>query len=319
MRLAVELRLSAMVAVAAAGAVLGTVLWPGADAALYMLALVVVALLALTARPMTSLIAALGLLALLGLRAGLADSVLDQAGPIVTLDRLLLRVLGPALNHVTVMVLVVPGLVLPLVAICAWWAGRPVRPADGSGAPTTTVRPGPRQLAGEDAVRRAVWRPAGLRQAEAELARSRQRQGEVSLALIGLDGHDSDTADEEVRLLDLLDELALAEIAPSDVLSAYGPLERLLVLPDVSACGLRAGAGRLCVAAAQRVGRPVRIALATFPEDGGTLRYLLDGLERDLADRRKDGHRRAAERPLPQAEAVGAGKSGPPRTSSSAS
>jgi hypothetical protein len=85
----------------------------------------------------------------------------------------------------------------------------------------------------------------------------------------------------------LLDEAMVSSLAPSDVVSEYGPTERLVVLPGVSAAGLRAGATHLCTTAAERAGRPVRAALATFPADGSTTRYLLDRLELGLAEARR--------------------------------
>lgn len=190
------------------------------------------------------------------------------------------------LHRVNLMVLVPAILGLPLVvAVCRWTVRRIRRSRLVVPAPTVWPEKS------EAKPQRAVWRPAGLRQAEAELTRAVLRQSEVSLALVGMDSNDSDSAAEEVRLLDLLDETILGEMAPCDLLSAYGPLERLLVLPSVSASGLRAGAAYLCVAAEQRLGRPVRVALATFPKDGRTLRHLLDELERDLARRRQGGPR----------------------------
>lgn len=129
-------------------------------------------------------------------------------------------------------------------------------------------------------------RPLVLSQVEAELARSAEELRDLSLALLGVDSAGEADPTPAMRLLD---EAVASSLTASDSVCEYGPTERLVVLPDVAAPALRAGAAQLCVAGAELVGRPVRAALATFPADGSTFRHLLDRLELDLAACRAQG------------------------------
>jgi len=127
-------------------------------------------------------------------------------------------------------------------------------------------------------------RDDGLRRAEWELARAMEYGREVTLALVGIDvpaGVDASTT--RLDLLRRLDELVLESVTRFDVLGEYGLYERLMVLPEESASGIGEHATQLCAVATERLGRRVRMALATFPAQGSTLRALLTELEIDLA------------------------------------
>ncbi len=165
------------------------------------------------------------------------------------------------------------------IGLAAFRAGRATGPAHpdhragadpevSTGEPTTTPR------------------AIDLPQVAAELALAAGEVHDVSLALIGVDAAGEG---DQTGVMRLLDEAVAASLTPSDAVSAYGPTERLVVLPGVSAAALRAGATQLCARAANRAGRPVRVALATFPADGSSLSYLLDRLELGLASCRAAG------------------------------
>jgi len=133
-------------------------------------------------------------------------------------------------------------------------------------------------------------RDAGLRRADWELARAAEYQREVTLALVGLDvPPGADGAAARVDLMQRLDGMALESVTRFDVVCEYGLYERLMVLPEESASSVGEGASRLCAVASERLGRTVRMALASFPAHGSTLRALLTELEIDLAACRANG------------------------------
>src|SRR5207245_11162881 len=73
---------------------------------------------------------------------------------------------------------------------------------------------------------------------------------------------------EREGIMGQLDEVLSSRLPGDDVLSEYGPWERLLVLPDVWAEDYRDQAANLVRMARQRVRRQVCVALITFPLDG---------------------------------------------------
>jgi hypothetical protein len=133
-------------------------------------------------------------------------------------------------------------------------------------------------------------RDPGLRQAEWELARAVEYRREVALALIGIDAPPGDVpAEARLELMRRLDELVLASVTRFDLVCEYGPHERLMVVPEESAASIGEGASQLCATATERLGHPVRMAMASFPAHGATVRALLTELEIDLATCRMHG------------------------------
>jgi hypothetical protein len=123
---------------------------------------------------------------------------------------------------------------------------------------------------------------AAMRRVERALGGAAGPGADVSLALLGLDASDA-------AAMSRLDEALAGDLAPSDAVTEYGPLERLVVLRGVSAAELELGAAHLCAMSAGRAGRPVRAALATFHPNGSAPRHLLDQLELELAICRAGG------------------------------
>lgn len=125
---------------------------------------------------------------------------------------------------------------------------------------------------------------SGRERAEWALAEA-DRQGRlVTLGLLGVDAPAEEELEPEERVeaMRQLDEV-LGEGLPSrDILSDYGPSERLLVLPDVWAEDFRDAADQLVKAARQRLRRQVRVALISFPGDGTRTGNPVDYLERAL-------------------------------------
>jgi hypothetical protein len=133
-------------------------------------------------------------------------------------------------------------------------------------------------------------RDAGLRRAEWELARAAEYRREVALALVGLDVPEGgDGASRRLRLMQALDELVLESVTRFDLVCEYGPCERLMVLPEEPATSLVDGAMQICALATERLGRHVRMALASYPAHGSTLHALLTELELDLQTCRVHG------------------------------
>ncbi len=132
-------------------------------------------------------------------------------------------------------------------------------------------------------------REAGLRLAEWELARAAEHRRALALALVGVDTPaGGDEAGQRLELMEGLDALVLDTVSRFDVVAAYGPRERLVVLPEKSAGGLREDAAQLCALAGERLGLEVRMALVS-PGRGRALRELLTELEVDLARCRASG------------------------------
>jgi hypothetical protein len=123
---------------------------------------------------------------------------------------------------------------------------------------------------------------AAMRRVERALGGAAGPGADVSLALLGLDASDA-------AAMSRLDESLAVDLAPSDSVAEYGPLERLVVLRGVSAAELGPGAARLCAVSTGRTGRPVRAALATIPAGRPRPRHLLDRLDLALAICRSAG------------------------------
>jgi hypothetical protein len=107
----------------------------------------------------------------------------------------------------------------------------------------------------------------------------------VTLGLLGVDAPAEDEApppEERIEAMRQLDEVLREGLPSQDMLCEYGPWEKLLVLPDLWAEDFRDTAGQLVKVARQRVRRPVRVALISFPRDGSRASNPVDYLERAL-------------------------------------
>jgi hypothetical protein len=147
-------------------------------------------------------------------------------------------------------------------------------PALGSPAPALgSAAPAPR---GGEVVGRA--------RADWLLAEARSGRRLVTLGLIGVDApaeYELEPGEREA-VMEQFDETLRSGLPGGEALSEYGPWERLLVLPDVWAEDFREQAGNLVKTARQRIGRPVRVALITFPLDGPGATEPFEYLERAL-------------------------------------
>ncbi|HEY4027546.1 MAG TPA: hypothetical protein VGO86_14050 [Candidatus Dormibacteraeota bacterium] len=197
----------------------------------------------------------------------------SRADPAARLDGLTGLLFSPALRQ--------PGAWLPGAAGAALVLGSTTLGTWAASGLDVPAGPPERPVPGPSVQVAPLVRPraAGLRCLEGEISRAAAEMRCVSVALLMVDGTDQA---ERGRVMRMLDETVVHSLMPSDAVSEYGPAERLVVLPGVSSPALRAGATQLCIAAAERVGRPVRAALATFPTDGATPRCLLDRLERAI-------------------------------------
>lgn len=120
--------------------------------------------------------------------------------------------------------------------------------------------------------------------AEWALAEADREGRLVTLGLLGVDAPaDEELGPEErVEAMRQLDEVLREGLPGQDILSDYGPWERLLVLPDLWAEDFRGTADQLVKAARQRLKRQVRVALISFPRDGSRAGNPVDYLERAL-------------------------------------
>jgi hypothetical protein len=129
-------------------------------------------------------------------------------------------------------------------------------------------------------------RPAveGRERAEWVLAEAGREGRLVTLGLLGVDAPaDEESGPEErAEAMRQLDEVLREGLPSQDMLSEYGPWERLLVLPDVWAEDFRDRAEQLVKAGRQRLRRQVRVALISFPRDGARAANPVDYLERAL-------------------------------------
>ena len=145
------------------------------------------------------------------------------------------------------------------------------RPVLAAPAPATAVAPREAAVVGRA---RADWL----------LAEARRGRRLVTLGLIGVDApaeYELEPGEREGIMVQL-DEMLRSGLAGEEALSEYGPWERLLVLPDVWAEDFREQAANLVKTARQRIRRPVRVALITFPLDGPGSTEPLEYLERSL-------------------------------------
>lgn len=123
----------------------------------------------------------------------------------------------------------------------------------------------------------------GNARAEWLLAEARRGHRLVTLGLVGVDApaeYELEPGEREAAM-GQLDEMLRAGLG-NESLSEYGPWERLVVLPDVWAEDVREQAASLVRSARQRIHRPVRVALITFPLDGPGAAEPLQYLERAL-------------------------------------
>ncbi len=131
-------------------------------------------------------------------------------------------------------------------------------------------------------------REEGLRRADWELARSTAYGREMVLGLLGIDPSTplrlADVIGSHLSTMRELDELLLERLTRFDVVVAYAPRDRLLVLPEESVRAIGQDALNLCELASARLGRKVRMAMVGCPSDGTDLRELLIALEIDLSN-----------------------------------
>jgi hypothetical protein len=150
--------------------------------------------------------------------------------------------------------------------------------ADALAAPPAAAPPGPEPAAarGSGAV--------GPARADWMLAEARRGRRLVTMGLVGVDApadYELEPGEREA-VMGQLDEMLSGGLAAPEALSEYGPWERLVVLPDVWAEDVREQAANLVKTARQRIRRPVRVALITFPLDGPGASEPFEYLERAL-------------------------------------
>jgi hypothetical protein len=178
------------------------------------------------------------------------------------------------------------GALLATSALALWCAealgiplGDPLAAVAPAGARSATVEPSPAHGSGTPGA--AV---VGRARADWMLAEARCGRRLVTMGLIGVDA----PADYELEpgeregIMGQLDEMLSGSLASPEALSEYGPWERLVVLPDVWAEDFREQAASLVKTARQRIHRPVRVALITFPLDGPGASEPFEYLERAL-------------------------------------
>jgi hypothetical protein len=269
----------------AAVTAMAILLYPPLAAALFALLVGLVIATGLRRRsrgalPLAVLAAAAFTLADLAVSVVTSDPAASRLGPIGLLSH-------PAAHQVSVLASLVLGtLVLVVSAALASGLSRAVgRPSDVVVAPPSRGRAAAeRPPSGRAAVRDL---DVGLRQAEVEVARATEYRREVTLALVGIDppaeGGDTRSEHERLHAMRFLDDLILANVTRFVAVVAYGPNERLMVLPEESADSLTGAAGQLCDLATEYLTRQVRAALVSYPAHGRSLPGLLSSLEIDLA------------------------------------
>src|SRR5579884_2158968 len=182
---------------------------------------------------------------------------------------------------IAVVVLMVSSLLADVVSAAT------ARLAAGGPAPAPEPRQGPLPRS------RVDGRELGLLKAEWELARAATYRRRLTLGLIGPDPE----AEPPGAAMEALDRLLGDTLTAFDVICAYGPWERLMVMPEEPCERVVAGAEQLCEVAGARLGRPVRMSVAGFPEDGSTLPDLLRHLDRWLGRCREGGATLGPDRP----------------------
>jgi hypothetical protein len=146
-------------------------------------------------------------------------------------------------------------------------------------------------------------REAGLLKAEWELTRAITYRHHLTLGLVGPDADQG--AEEQSRpSMDALDHLLCDTFTAFDVICAYGPWERLIVMPEEPSERVAAGAMHLCEVASDRLGCPVRMSVAGFPEDGSTLSELLSRLDQRLLYCRQTHATVCADQAFPPSKAI---------------
>jgi hypothetical protein len=127
---------------------------------------------------------------------------------------------------------------------------------------------------------------AVLERLDWELGRAGEYRRPLTLCLLGIDPPSAEGDVDASRLegaMRRVDQLLLQELSRFEVVSEHGPLERLLILPELWADGFADDAARVCALATGRVRRTARAALVTFPFDGTRAETLLADLEASLA------------------------------------
>jgi hypothetical protein len=168
------------------------------------------------------------------------------------------------------------GLGIPLGAALPALSQAAAAPA---GADSATAEPYPE--GGSDTRGAAV---VGRARADWMLAEAHRGRRLVTMGLIGVDApadYELEPGERE-EVMGQLDEMLGGSLASPEALSDYGPWERLVVLPDVWAEDFREQAANLVKSARQRIRRPVRVALITFPLDGPGASEPFEYLERAL-------------------------------------
>ena len=157
---------------------------------------------------------------------------------------------------------------------------------------------------------------AGLLKAEWELTRAATYRRRLTLGLIGPDP-EGEAREPASASIAALDRLLCDTLTAFDVICAYRPGERLIVMPEEPSERVAAAAEHLCEIAGARLGRPVRMSVAGFPEDGSTLPELLRRLDQRLGRcRESEATVEAGQAPTAGGEADGS--PAPPSTPSAA-
>jgi hypothetical protein len=173
---------------------------------------------------------------------------------------------------------------------------------------------------GVEAPRAVLGMDAGLKRAEWELARAAHYRRQLTLCLVGLDDGAAGERQpsEPATSMRRVDRFLLHELSRFEVVTEHGATRRLLVLPEVWAEGFSEEAERLCRLAGRRAGRPVRVAMATFPFHGTRMEDLLKELELQIsppAPPQTDAAESLVEGSLPLAGRVGRGSDQAPESS----
>jgi hypothetical protein len=280
-------RVMLLLALLGLAAATGTLVLPLPLAGLFCLMLTATASLSLRGPALGSLLAALAatlalaLMRLMGLVLEAdPESFLGGSG-LAGLDRLLG---SPALRYpgVWAATLETAALLLAPSLLAIWTSPVLARPAPRELAPSRLVKTKGHPLAAEAGLELAGW----------ELQRAARYRRRVTLALIGIDGAQEAAHTRAAPLsswMAQLDQLLLRDLSRFETVAEHRLDDRLLVLPEVWADSYAAEAGRLCQLASQRIGRPVRAALASFPIDGSTVEELLGSLETALEACRAGG------------------------------
>lgn len=272
---ALRMRVMLLVAGGALAAVAGAATSPSAAAVLLAVLDALVVLVSLCAPQRAALsVSLLAATSFVPLRLLSSTSAVDGGA---TLGGLMRAMSSPASfdEAVWASALLGAGTLLASSAL-ALWCAEALRSSTAAASPAPALgsaAPAPR---GGEVVGRA--------RADWLLAEARSGRRLVTLGLIGVDApaeYELEPGEREA-VMEQFDETLRSGLPTGEALSEYGPWERLLVLPDVWAEDFREQAGHLVKTARQRIGRPVRVALITFPLDGPGATEPFEYLERAL-------------------------------------